>query len=172
MQIESIVQAHEAFVKGLALKLAPLPGFAGDIAQQVFLEFLEKRDRWDLSGDLKPLLAAMTRNVAQRYWRERCKAMAPEVIALVEEIKSLNEREDVPWYSDEEKKALRNCLDKLPEKSKTILKMHYDLGVTSVDMAAQMQMRADAVRRALFRLRYQLRKCVESKLAGESYVQA
>jgi len=168
-QIESIVQAQEGFVKALALKLAPVPGFAGDIAQQVFLEFIEKRDKWDLAGDLKPLLATMTRNVAQRYWRERCKAMAPEMIALVEEIKNLNEREEVAWYSDEEKKALRRCLDKLPEKSKSILKMHYDLGVTSVDMAAQMQVRADAVRRALFRLRYQLRKCVEGSLSGESY---
>lgn len=168
-QIESAIQANEAFVKALAFKLAPVPGFAGDIAQQVFLEFIAKREKWDLSTDLKPLLATMTRNVAQRHWRERCKAMAPEMIALVEEIKSLNEREEVPWYSDEEKSALKQCLEKLPEKSKTILKMHYDLGVSSVDMAAQMDVRADAVRRALFRLRCQLRKCVEGSLAGESY---
>ncbi len=168
-QIEAIVQAQAAFVKGLALKLAPVPGLAGDIAQQVFLEFIEKRDQWDLSGDLKPLLAGMTRIVAQRQWRERCKAMAPEMLALAEEIRSLTEREEVPWYSEEEKGALRRCLEKLPEKSRNILKMHYDLGVSSVDMAGQMQVKADAVRRALFRLRYQLRKCVEGTLARGSY---
>lgn len=168
-QIESAVRANEAFVKSLALKLAPVPGLAGDIAQQVFLEFIEKRDHWDLSGDLKPLLAAMTRNVAQRHWRDRCKAMAPEMIELVETIRSLTEEEEVAWYSEEEKRALRRCLEKLPEKSRNILKLHYDLGVTSVDMAAQMQVRADAVRRALFRLRFQLRKCVEGSLEGGSY---
>lgn len=168
-QIQAAIEANEPFVKALALKLAPLPGFAGDIAQQVFLEFIQKRDKWDLSQDLKPLLATMTRNVAQRYWRERCKAMAPEMVALVEEIKSLTEQEEVPWYSDEEKGALRNCLEKLPEKSRNILKMHYDLGTSSVDMANEMQVRADAVRRALFRLRLQLKKCVEGALARGTY---
>jgi RNA polymerase sigma-70 factor, ECF subfamily len=169
-QIESAIQVYEPFVKALAFKLAPVPGFAGDIAQQVFLEFIAKRDKWDLTSDLKPLLATMTRNVAQRHWRERCKAMAPEMIALVEEIQTLNEREEVPWYSDEEKAALKQCLEKLPAKSRDIVKMHYDLGISSVDMAALMEVRADAVRRALFRLRCQLRKCVEGSVAsGESY---
>lgn len=168
-EFEAAVRAHDAFVKGLALKLAPFPGLAGDIAQQVFLEFIQKRDQWDLSGDLKPLLAAMTRNVAQRCWRERCKAMSPEVVALVEEIRSVTEREETPWYSEEEKDALRHCLEKLPEKSRDILKLHYDLGVSSVEMAQQMRVKADAVRRALFRLRYQLKRCVESSLARGSY---
>jgi RNA polymerase sigma-70 factor (ECF subfamily) len=167
--IEAALKEHEGFVKGLALKLAPVPGIAGDIAQQVFLEFLAKREKWDLSTDLKPLLATMTRHVAQRHWRERCRSMAPEMIEVIEQIRSLTEREEVSWYSDEEKSALRQCLEKLPEKSRNILKMHYDLGISSVDMAAQMQVRADAVRRALFRLRFQLRKCVEGSLAGESY---
>jgi RNA polymerase sigma factor (sigma-70 family) len=168
-QIEAAVQANDAFVKAMALKLAPAPGLAGDIAQQVFLEFIEKRDKWDLSQDLKPLLATMTRNVAMRCWRERCKAMAPEMVALVEEIRTLAEREEVPWYSEEEKDALRRCLEKLPEKSRNVLKLHYDLGVSSVDMAQQMRVRADAVRRALFRLRYQLRRCVEYSLSRGSY---
>jgi len=168
-EIEAALRAHDAFVKALALKLAPVPGLAGDIAQQVFLEFIEKRDQWDLAGDLKPLLAVMTRNVAQRCWRERCKAMAPEVVALVEEIRNVTEREEIPWYSEEEKDALRLCLEKLPEKSRDVLKLHYDLGVSSVDMAQQMNVKADAVRRALFRLRYQLRRCVQTSLARGSY---
>src|SRR5262245_10937057 len=109
-QIESAVRAHEPFVKALALRLAPIPGLAADIAQQVFLEFVEKRDIWDLSADLKPLLAGMTRNVAQRQWRQRSKAMAPEMIALAEKVRSLTENEEVPWYTEEEKAALRQCL--------------------------------------------------------------
>jgi len=170
-QVEAIVEAHQGFVKALALKIAPVPGFAVDIAQQVFLEFVEKGDKWDLTGDLRPLLATMTRNVARRHWREKCKAMSPEAIALVEQIQSLTEQEEVAWYSEEEKAALRQCMEKLPEKSRNILKLHYDVGVSSVEMAAQMQVKADAVRRALFRLRCQLRKCVEGSLAGGTYVE-
>jgi DNA-directed RNA polymerase specialized sigma24 family protein len=40
---------HHDFVKGVALKYAPWPGLVEDICQQVFLEFLAKEDRWDVS---------------------------------------------------------------------------------------------------------------------------
>jgi DNA-directed RNA polymerase specialized sigma24 family protein len=38
--VESIVATHAGFVHALALRFAPAPGLAEDIAQQVFLEFL------------------------------------------------------------------------------------------------------------------------------------
>src|SRR5919112_639611 len=61
--------AHHGYVKGLALRHAPLPGVADDIVQQVFVEFLSKTASWDLSTDIRPLLATMTRNISLRLWR-------------------------------------------------------------------------------------------------------
>jgi RNA polymerase sigma factor (sigma-70 family) len=169
-QLRSVVQAEGGFVTALALKLAPAPGMAGDIAQQVFLEFLSKGKKWDLSGEVRPLLAGMTRNVARRFWREASRKMSPEMYGLAEHIRTLAEGEDVSWYSNEEKNALRRCLERLPEKSKRIVQTHYYLGVSSVEMANRMSMSAAAVRRALFRLRAQLRRCVNGVLGRESYV--
>jgi RNA polymerase sigma-70 factor, ECF subfamily len=164
-RIAEVAGRHHGFVKTLALKLAPVPGVADDIAQQVFLEFIAKREKWDLEADVRPLLATMTRFVARRFWRERCRAMSPEMRALAEHIRELAETEDMPVYEADEIEALRSCLQKLPEKSQTLLRLHYFLGTTSADIAAQMPMRADAVRRALFRLRGQLRSCIEQVLA-------
>src|SRR5437899_2385946 len=48
----------------------------------------------------------------------------------------------------------------IKEKSRRLIDFHYDLEITSVEIARKMEMNADAVRRALFRLREQLRKCV------------
>src|SRR5262249_31778026 len=76
--VKDLLGAHDGFVRALALRLAPAPGLAEDIAQQVFLEFLTKEAAWDLSRDIKPLLAVMTRNVARRCWRERMHTL-PEV---------------------------------------------------------------------------------------------
>ncbi|MBN1672999.1 MAG: sigma-70 family RNA polymerase sigma factor [Kiritimatiellae bacterium] len=168
-EIETIVTEHEGFVKALALKLAPAPGMCDDIAQQVFLEFMAKADQFDLSRDVKPLLAMFTRNVAMRCWRERQKVMSPEMRKLADHIRMLAEEKDFTWYSDAERTALRRCLDKLPEKSRHILQVHYYLGVSSVEIAGKMHMKAAAVRRALFRLRKELRRCIERTLAGESY---
>lgn len=58
--------SHHDFVRGVALKYAPWPGLMDDIAQQVFLEFMAKESKWDLSTDARPLLATMTRHIALR----------------------------------------------------------------------------------------------------------
>jgi RNA polymerase sigma-70 factor (ECF subfamily) len=163
--IAEVIESHGHFVRSLALKLAPASGLAEDIAQQVFLEFVAKSDQWDLSRDVKPLLATMTRNVALRCWRDKTRAMSAEMRGLAEHIRSLVEGSDVEWYRPDEQAALQRCLDQLPEKSRRFIELHYDLGVSSVEIATRMQMTAEAVRRALFRLREQLRKCIQMTLA-------
>jgi RNA polymerase sigma factor (sigma-70 family) len=168
-RFESIARAHDGFVKALALRLAPVPGAADDVAQQVFLEFLQKAESWDLVSDVRPLLAAMTRHVAARLWRERTQAMSPAMRELAGHVARLSEAQDVAWYTDEEKEALRRCLDRLPEKSRHLARVHYFLGVSSVDIARQMRLEADAVRRALFRIRGQLRRCVEDAVGGAAH---
>lgn len=161
-RIVELVESHGHFVRSLALRLAPAPGLAEDIAQQVFLEFIGKAGKWDLDRDLKPLLAVMTRHVALRCWRDRTRAMSAEMRGLAEHIRELAEGSGVEWYRPEEQAALRRCLEQLPERSRRFIELHYELGVSSVEIASRMEMTADAVRRALFRLREQLRKCIEA----------
>lgn len=162
--LDEIIEAHEGFVRALALRLAPAPGLAEDIAQQVFLEFIAKASQWDLTRDIKPLLAGMTRNVARRAWREKSHNLPEVVRELADHIRDLAENREVSWFDEVEKKALRRCLEELPDKSRRLIDFHYDLGITSVEIARKMEMNADAVRRALFRLREQLRKCVRRLL--------
>lgn len=163
---EDLAATHAGFVRALALRLAPAPGLAEDIAQQVLLEFLTKAAQWDLTADIKPLLAGMTRLVARRTWREKTHQMPDTVRELAEHIRELAEAQEVKWFTDEEKSALRRCLDRLPDKSRRLIELHYYLDVTSVEIGRQMETNADAVRRALFRLREQLRQCVQ-RLLGE-----
>ena len=165
-RLDEIFRAHSSFVSSLALRLAPAPGLAEDIAQQVFLEFISKAAQWDLNSDLRPLLATMTRHVAGRAWRERARQM-PEVLReLSEHIRQLAEGAETTWFGEEERKALRTCIGRLPAKSRRLIDLHYELGLKSVEIAEQMSIRADAVRRALFRLREQLRRCVHNLLGG------
>src|SRR5688500_18614665 len=114
--IAELVCQNQGFVKALAIKFAPLPGAADDIAQQVFLEFISKSEKWDLSKDVKPLLAVMTRNVAKRFLRTKARDMSGEMLELAEYIAELAEHEEIPPYSEEEKSALKKCLEKLPGK--------------------------------------------------------
>ncbi|MFC1479098.1 RNA polymerase sigma factor [Planctomycetota bacterium] len=169
-EIERLVKEHQGFVKSLAVKFAPMPGISEDIAQQVFLEFVEHKEKWDLEKDIKPLLAGITRNISLRYWREKQKQMSPALQKLAEHIHMLAQEDDESeWHYTEKKKALDSCLDKLPEKSRKLVEIHYYLGLTSQEIGGRMAMTAEAVRKALFRLRKGLKKCIEEVLAGIGY---
>lgn len=161
-----LVLAHHGFVKARALRLAPLPGLADDITQQVFLEFLAKQQQWDLEADVKPLLATMTRHVAMRCWRERTRQLPEVVRDLAEHVRALAEVEaesaEARW--EDELPALRRCVEKLPDQSRALVDLHYHGGLSTVEIAEQLAMKADAVRQAICRVRGQLRECIERAL--------
>ena len=168
-KVAQLVLAHHGFVKGLAVRIAPWPGLADDITQQVFLEFLKKEAKWDLERDVKPLLATMTRHVAMRCWRERTRQMPETVYKLAEHIRDLAGAGTPEPRWDDEVGALKRCLEKLPDKSRTLVELHYFGGATTVEIAGRMTVKADAVRQALCRLRGQLRTCIEDALSKGSH---
>ncbi len=153
--------AHHDFVKAVALKYAPWPGLVEDIAQQVFLEFMAKEDRWDLAKDARPLLATMTRHIALRLWRERTRQQPEVVQKLADHIRLLAEERDRLPRFDEEITALRACLEKLPGKSRELVELYYYSEIGTPEIAEQVQMKTDSVCRALSRVREKLRDCME-----------
>jgi len=153
--------AHHGFVKGLALRHAPLPGIADDILQQVFLEFLSKADQWDLDADVKPLLATMTRTVALRHWREKTRDMPEVVRRLAEHVRVLAEERSTPPRYTDEIAALRDCVEKLPDRSRALIDQYYFEDLKTPQIAARLGMKTDTVCRAMGRLREKLRECID-----------
>lgn len=159
-----IFLSHHDFVKGVALKYAPWPGLMEDIAQQVFLEFMAKEQKWDLENDLRPLLATMTRHVAMRLWRDRTRQRPEVVQKLADHIRLLAEESELPPRYEEEVGLLRGCLQKLPEKSRDLIQMYYYSDVSTPQIAEQLEMKADTVCRALSRVREKLRECIQRQI--------
>lgn len=155
---------HHDFVKGVALKYAPWPGLVEDVSQQVFLEFMNKESRWDLSKDSRPLLATMTRHVAMRLWRDRTREQPDKVQKLAEHIRQLAEERDRPPRYQEEVSLLKSCLQKLPEKSRELVELYYYNDIGTPEIAEQLEMKADTVCRALSRVRDKLRECIQRGL--------
>lgn len=159
-----IFLSHHDFVKGIALKYAPWPGLMEDIAQQVFLEFMAKESQWDLSKDARPLLATMTRHIAMRQWRERTRQQPEVVQKLADHIRLLAEEREAPPRYEEEIGALRDCLQKLPEKSRELVTLYYYDDIGTPEIAGQINMKADTVCRALSRVREKLRDCIDQTI--------
>lgn len=166
-QAAQLFLAHHDFVKGVALKYAPWPGLMEDITQQVFLEFLRKEAQWDLDKDVRPLLATMTRHIALRLWRDRTREQPEVVQKLADHIRQLaEEREALPRY-EEEISVLRTCLQKLPDKSRELIRLYYYNDIGTPEIADQLAMKSDTVCRALSRVRDKLRDCIQRSLHQE-----
>jgi len=163
-QAAQIFLAHHDFVKGVALKYAPWPGLMEDITQQVFLEFLRKESQWDLDKDVRPLLATMTRHIAMRLWRDRTREQPDVVQKLADHIRLLAEERDLPPRYEEEIRELRECLNKLPEKSRELVHLYYYNDISTPEIADQLAMKADTVCRALSRVREKLRECIQRSI--------
>jgi RNA polymerase sigma-70 factor (ECF subfamily) len=89
--------------------------------------------------------------------------LAEDVVQLIEaEVVSrdarLSGRRDV----------LEECLDRLPESSRTLLQAVYANQVSISDLAQQTNRSVDAIYKQLQRIRYRLFECVERTLAAEA----
>ncbi len=158
--VEGLVRKHEAYVRTLALRLAPEPARADDIAQEAFVVAFAKLETLDLSRDLRPWLAALVRNLCRQAWDDAVRTNRLRSEALREHLETLAEQPS-PLYDEPAKEALRKCLEKLPDRSRTILNLHYTAGLRSDDIAQRVSTTALAVRRAMVRIRQQLKACID-----------
>jgi len=155
---------HYVFVRAMAVRFAPWPGLVDDVFQQVFLEFMQCRERFDLVSDLRPLLATMTRRIAIRHWKQAMKLQPGSLQQLADHIRQVADEPDEEAKWDDEFEAMRVCLQRLPRKSLELLNLYYFQNVSTESIASGLGMKPGAVRRALSRLRNKLRECVRISL--------
>ena len=66
-------------------------------------------------------------------------------------------------------KALEECLGRLPERSRALLRRRYEENENASALAIHFAMTAEAIRQALLRLRVTVKQCVERTL-GEVWL--
>lgn len=62
--------------------------------------------------------------------------------------------------------ALRDCIARLPDKSRRLMQLRYFDGLPCIDVAAQMGARLNAVYKRISRVHQGLKVCIEAKMAG------
>jgi len=155
---------HYGFVRAMAVRFAPWPGLADDVFQQVFLEFLQGRERWEVKGNVRSLLATMTQRIALRYWKQSLKDQSEARQQLAEYIRLAAEVQDTHEAWQEESDALRDCLKRLPQESRQLLDLYYFQEVSTETIGERFSMKSDTVRRVISRLREKLRECIRLTL--------
>ena len=139
-------------------------GAVDDLAQEVFLRAFQAIDRLADVEVFGAFLRGIARNtIKEHYRRDFCRAQryvefvdaAAEIgNPLGEALARLDDRRLLD--------KLRDCLRRLPQRSRRILDLRYQQEKRSAEIGDELDMNGPAVRAALRRIRQSLLKCIQS----------
>jgi RNA polymerase sigma-70 factor (ECF subfamily) len=159
-----LVQAHHVSVRAyLAAKIGD-PFEADDLAQEVFLIAFRKLDGFDGKRPITGWLRAIAHNKAREYLRKRREFAAGAAGDLLNLIDESIERREEQEPTSEMVEALRMCAKELARHARDLLRWRYadDLGMAEV--CEKLGRGHSTVTMMLWRIRRQLRACVEQRL--------
>ncbi len=140
---------------------------AEDVVQEAFLVVVKKHANFDEGTSLLAWCRSIVRievlRAKDRYHRERSlveRVLDDAIDATFDEFQVSRSRDE----SDQRRDALEHCVERLSERGKRVLQARVadDLGYPQI--GERLGMSVEAVRKALFRAKKQVRDCVESKL--------
>lgn len=134
---------------------------AEELFQETVIEILKSEDRYDPSRHFVPWACGIAKNVVQRHWRERKKMPTSGLDELIADLAAISvQGNDEQWRR--ERKALRRCFQKLPEKMQKLMLLRYGHNLKGDELANSTSIRRGSIRTTLSRLRCQLRQCIQS----------
>lgn len=151
-----------AFVRALGVE----PDWVDDLAQETFLVALREQKSFDSQKDIGKWLRGIARNLVRNETRKDARRRRILHEGLAELLVGASQAEpDATGWEETSLPALRDCVEQLPPKSRQIVAGRYGDGWKAPDLADCVGMTAGAVRKALMRIRQQLKRCIEHQVA-------
>lgn len=138
-----------------------------DVFQEVALVLWRELDRYDPDrpfGAWARGVAAKVTLKGLRQARRTPMALSPEAIAALEAAFDQLAYEESNRPTSKLEDALRQCLDRLPDRARTLVHLRYHDSLELGAIASRVMSSPEAVRKALSRSREALQKCVERRL--------
>jgi RNA polymerase sigma-70 factor, ECF subfamily len=107
----------------------------------------------------------VARNLFSHYLRSKKRSvviMDDELVALVE--LAFEENADAQHETEERLAAVRQCMDTLPLRSRSILRLRYEEGLPNAEIASRFKMKVESIHVALCRLRQAVGQCARQRL--------
>lgn len=136
-----------------------------DIFQEVAMVLWKKFDQFD---ETRPF-GAWARGIAvkkimQSFDKNRRLPSPVDPVIIESVVDSWDDYADQQIW---EEGILRRCIQKLPERSRRLVKLRYEDGLTLQGVADRLSSTLQAAHKALSRIRVGLRRCVEQEIAAE-----
>ena len=159
-----LVERYQGVVFATAAAVTGDLDAAHDLAQEAFLRAWYGLGRLDEAASFGPWLRAIARNRG-RTWLERRRRRPDREEIRMDEIPDSRGSPAEELERAERRRMVRAAMDRLPERSREVLVLHYMEALPTPRMAAQLGLTEAAVRQRLRRARRQMQKEVEEMLA-------
>ena len=134
-----------------------------DIFQDVAMILWEKFDQFDRSRSFDAWARGIARNRILKHWeqnRQSHPTLTPEALNAVSDSYARHQ-----FDTGREQDALRECIQKLPEKSRRLIALRYENSLKLQDLASQVGLTLDAAHKSLSRIRLGLQRCIEQRMS-------
>lgn len=162
-----LVDRHQGALLGLAVHLLGDPAQAEDAIQNVFIEAYKHLDRYDGQREFSYWLKGIARNLIKQELRtrtrysDRLRRYHEELLTRMQDDPSAARRRSAV------KSALAHCMHALPEDAREAIRLRFEEAQSCEDVAEGIGRGVQATYQLLYRVRLQLRDCVEDRLDHE-----
>jgi RNA polymerase sigma-70 factor (ECF subfamily) len=164
--------AREAFKHRVALTayaqaLLRNRAAAEDAVQEAFVVVIKKADDFQEGTSMLAWCRSILRLEILRQRRKWAREMSLVDQLAADAITAAFDEFQKDDGARERRTKLGKCLDQLPERGRSVLRFRYTENASYTDIGERLGMTLEAVRKALFRLKRQLRVCMRTA-AGEA----
>lgn len=142
--------------------MVPDSSVRDDIFQETSIVIWNKFESYDAERSFKAWVRGIASYEVLKYRTKSVKiplAFSEEALMAIVDAYEASEEFESPKVE-----ALKNCLAHLPEKSNTIIQLHYTKKLKAEDIASQLKLSLENIYQTLSRVRRKLKECVETKL--------
>ncbi|MBK1789896.1 sigma-70 family RNA polymerase sigma factor [Persicirhabdus sediminis] len=162
--LEAQFQTHKIPLYAFIRKSGISPSEADDIVQDTFLHIVQHQDELAQIENFRAWMFKIARFKILSYFRDHQRSkvshLSDENLQMVLDEAEFQNDQQISDRVDQ----LKNCLKKLPHKSKVILDQHYYKGFALHEIAAKAGKSNGAIYNAVSRIRQMLKQCLESNL--------
>lgn len=165
---EEVVRTTQVRIRAYIAGMGIAQHAVDDVAQDVYIELYRCLDKIPEGVEIERWLKGIARNLCLNHIRRVSRRGRLHREALAEILARTKTETDRSAIDLSLETALEGCCKRLPDRSRQILVLRYTEDLASAAIAEMMNMSAEAVRVALHRIRVQLKKCINLKLAQEA----
>ncbi|MCX6854759.1 MAG: sigma-70 family RNA polymerase sigma factor [Verrucomicrobia bacterium] len=167
--VKTLLDARPRLVAG-ALAVVRDVHSAEDVFQEVLLRALRMRESFSDEGGLLAWARVTARNLGIDQVRRS--GRLGEILSELA-LDAMHERLEAASDSQRLRaEAMRFCVEKLPEESRTLLRLRYDEGHKGPELSRLLRRNEAAIYKALSRLHQALRLCINQRLAAQEGTQS